>query len=575
MAPPRPSPPHVICLEEASMAIGSTDKIPLLSAGDHLRGSTYRANGWWQPKTLAAYLDEFASSAPDRVFVTDGSRSLTYADLQGEAYRFGAALRGLAVKPGDRVVVQLPNWAEFVVAYLALARIGAVLVPIMPIYRHSEVQYVLGHSEAVAVITCGTFRNFDYQQMYGDLRGACPLLRHLIVARGGETGDSVLAFDDLARRGSTDVPGADDLGPGAGPDEPHAVVYTSGTESRPKGCAHTWNSIGYNVRGLWQQTLRLTADDVMFMPSPVTHSTGLVLGVGVPLASGAALHLMDAWEPAEGLRRIEQYRCTASATATPFVQMALAAYDPDKNDVSTMRVWLCAGAPIPPAMVERVAAEWPECTLLPLWGCSEVMGGSVCSLDDPLSATSHSDGRAAFPGVELKILDSYSAEASPGVEGEICYRGPGRMLGYWGDPERTVAAIDEDGWYHTADLARMDEDGYVRITGRIKDIIIRGGSNISAREVEDHALTHPKVTAAAAIGVPDEVMGERVFLFVVASAAGEPSFEELVTYLKVERQIAPNKLPERFAVVAELPMTATGKIQKFELRRLALQHGQG
>jgi cyclohexanecarboxylate-CoA ligase/acyl-CoA synthetase len=556
------------------MSIGSTEKIPLLSPGDQMRGSRYRQQGWWQGKTLPGYLDDMVAAEPDKVFVTDGTRSLTYADLQGEAYRFGKGLLDLGVRPGDRVVVQLPNWAEFVVAYLGLTRIGAVLVPIMPIYRHNEVQYLLNHSEAVAVVTCGIFRNVNYEQMYRDLRGACPTVRNIIVARGGGSAGSVLAFDDLARPGATDLPGPAELGSGAAADAPHCIVYTSGTESRPKGCTHTWNSIGFSVRGLWQDALRLTSDDVMFTPSPVTHSTGLVLGVGAPLASGAALHLMDAWEPAEGLRRIQQYKCTVSGTATPFVQMALAAYDPAINDMSSMRVWLCAGAPIPPAMVERVANQWPGCTLLPLWGCSEVMGGSVCSLDDPLSATTTSDGKAAYPGVELKVIDADGGEAAHGVEGELCYRGPGRMLGYWSDPDRTAAAIDEDGWYHTADLARMNDHGYVRITGRIKDIIIRGGSNISAREIEDHALTHPKVAAAAAVGVPDEVMGERVFLFVTATPAGEPTFEELVTYLKVNRQIAPNKLPERFAVVPELPMTATGKIQKFELRRLALQHGQ-
>jgi acyl-coenzyme A synthetase/AMP-(fatty) acid ligase len=556
------------------MSIGSTDRVPPLSAGDRLRGNAYREKGWWQAKTLPSYLDEFAASSPDRVFVTDGIRSLTYAHLQGEAYRFGAALRRLGIDAGDRVVVQLPNWAEFVVTYLALARIGAVLVPIMPIYRHNEVRYVLNHSEAVAAVTCGVFRNVDYQQMYDDLRAACPSLRNVIVARGPGA-DGVLSFDDLSRPGATDLPDASDLGPGAAPDAPHAVVYTSGTESRPKGCTHTWYSIGYNVRGLYQATLRLTPDDVMFTPSPVTHSTGLVLGVGAPLAAGAGLHLMDVWEPVEGLRRIEQYQCTATATATPFVRMALAAYDPDKNDVSRLRVWLCAGAPIPPAMVEEVAERWPDCRLLPLWGCSEVMGGSVCSLDDTLAVTVNSDGRVAFPGVELKVVAVDGAPAAAGEEGELCYRGPGRMVGYWGDPERTNAAIDEDGWYHTADLARMDADGYVRITGRIKDIIIRGGSNISAREIEDHVITHPKVAAAAAVGVPDDVMGERLFLFVVPTDRGAPTFDEIVAYLKVAKQVAPNKLPEWVAVVAELPTTPTGKIQKFELRRLALQHRAG
>jgi cyclohexanecarboxylate-CoA ligase/acyl-CoA synthetase len=544
-------------------------KVPLLSAGDTERGASYREHGWWQAKTLPAYLNEFIASAPDRLFVTDGTCSLSYAQVGGQAYRLGAALRELGVGRGDRVVVQLPNWAEFVIAYLALARIGAVTVPVMPIYRHNEVEYVLRHSEAVAAITCESFRSVGYRQMYADLRAAAPDLRHVIVARdGGQDLGPALSFAALSRPDASDLPGADALGPEPDPGDPHCVVYTSGTESRPKGCAHTWNSIGYNVRGLWQDTMAITPDDVMFAPSPVTHSTGLVVGVGVPLASGAGLHLMDVWEPGEGLRRIEQYRCTATATATPFVRMALAAYDPQVHDVSSMRVWLCAGAPIPPATVTEVAERWPECRLLPLWGCSEVMTGSVCRLEDPLETTVSSDGRAAFNGIELKVIAPDGDLAPPGAEGEICYRGPGRMLGYWGDPERTAAAIDSGGWYHTADLARMDGSGYMRVTGRIKDIIIRGGANISAREIEDHVLTHPKVAAAAAVGVPDEVMGERMYLFVVASAAGTPTFSEIVAFLRDDKQLAPNKLPERFAVLDELPMTASGKIQKFELRRL-------
>ncbi|HCT78823.1 MAG TPA: cyclohexanecarboxylate-CoA ligase [Micromonosporaceae bacterium] len=548
------------------MSTGTT-KIPVLSDGDRQRAADYLRSGLWHDKPLTAYLDEFAQADPDRVFVTDGVRSLTYAQLRSEAYRLAASFRGLGVNTGDRVVVQLPNWAEFVTTYLALIRIGAVLVPIMPIYRHNEVQYLINHSEAIAVVTAGNFRNFDYQQMYRDLRGNCPSLKDIIVARGEAFPGSTIAFEDLVHPDRTELWEGEE----APADAPHAIVYTSGTEARPKGCCHTWHTIGFNVRGLSRDVLRVTAADVMFMPSPITHSTGLVLGVGVPLAAGAALHLMDAWEPNEGVRRMVQYGATMTATATPFVRMALDTYDKEEHDLSAMRVWLCAGAPIPPALVEEVSERLPGCRLLPVWGCSEVMAGTACSLDDPLSASINSDGRAALSGVELKIVTVEGREAAIGEEGEICYRGPGRMLGYWGAPERTAAAIDADGWYHTSDLARMAEGGYIRITGRIKDIIIRGGTNISAREIEDHVITHPKVAVAAAIGVPDEKLGERMCLFVVPAGDEAPTLAELSDYLKNEKQIATHKLPERLAVVDALPMTATGKIQKFELRRLALE----
>ncbi|MHA6758281.1 AMP-binding protein [Streptacidiphilus sp. PAMC 29251] len=542
---------------------------PAVGDPDRARAADYLAAGHWQDKPLTAYLDEAAQTTPERLYVTDGVRSLTYAEFRGEAYRLAAGLRRLGVRPGDRVAVQLPNWAEFAVAYLALARIGAVLVPIMPIYRRNEVQFVLDNSGAVLAITSGVFRGFDHQAMYAELREVCPALRQVVVVRADKTAEGVLAYAELARPGSDQMPDPSELGSPAAPDAPHVIVYTSGTESRPKGCCHTWYTIGYSARGLAGDVLKLTPDDVMFMPSPVTHSTGLVIGVGVPLIAGASVHLLDVWEPGEGLRRIKEYGCTVTATATPFVRMLLDAFDPEQHDVSSMRAWLCAGAPIPPAMVTEAASRLPACRLLPLWGCSEVMAGTTCRLEDPLSTTVSSDGRAAIDGIEVRIAAFGGTEAPLGEEGELLYRGPGLMRGYWENPQRTAAAIDDDGWYHTSDLARMSEGGYVRISGRTKDIIIRGGTNISAREIEDLLITHPKVRAASAVAIPDERLGERMFLFVVASAEGVPTLAELVDFLRHDKQIATHKLPEGFAVVDELPLTATGKIQKFQLRQLA------
>jgi cyclohexanecarboxylate-CoA ligase/acyl-CoA synthetase len=552
------------------MPPATPSELPILGLGDQARGDQYRASGYWHDKALTDYLDEAVAEAPDHLCITDGVRSLTYRDVQGEAYRLAATLRTLGVRTGERVAVQLPNWAEFTIAYLALARIGAVLVPIMPIYRSNEVEYVLQNSGAVVVITAGSFRKFDYQQMYAELRATCPDLRQVVIVRGTVGTEGSLAYEELARPGATDLPDGALLGSPAAPDAPHVIVYTSGTESRPKGCCHTWYTIGFSVRGLAREVLRMTPDDVMFMPSPITHSTGLVIGIGVPLVARASAHLMDVWDPEDALRRIKEFGCTVTATATPFVRMLLDTLDPDLHDVSSMRAWLCAGAPIPSAMVAEAAERLPDCRLLPVWGCSEVMAGTTCRLEDPLEATEHSDGRAAVTGVEIKVVTFGGVEAKLGEEGELLYRGPGRMIGYWGDPQRTDTAIDADGWYHTSDLARMSEGGYVRISGRSKDIIIRGGTNISAREVEDLLITHPKVNAAAAVAVPDERLGERMFLFVVAAdPAAVPTLGELVDFLRNDKKIANHKLPEGFALIDALPLTATGKIQKFQLRQLA------
>jgi cyclohexanecarboxylate-CoA ligase/acyl-CoA synthetase len=530
----------------------------------------FREAGWWQDGSLAASLDRWADECPDRRFVSDGVVELDYAGARARAYRFGLRLRELGVQSGDRVAVQLPNWAEFVVSYLAIARIGAVMVPIMMVYRHTEVAHVLRNSGAVAVVTTGQFRSFDHADMLRRLRAECPELRTLVIARA-EAQEGELSFDEACDvSASVAVPDAADLGPHPDPDHPHLIVYTSGTESTAKGCVHTWNTLDFSGRGLAHDVFRMTPEDVMFMPSPVAHATGLVVGILVPLVVGAETHLLDVWEPAEGLRRIAEYRCTATATATPFVRMALdAANEGTPPDVSSMRFWLCAGAPIPESLAREFGALFTNGHLVPLYGASEVMAATCCHLEDSLERMSGSDGSPALDGIEIKIVGPVGDEASPGEEGEICYWGPGAILGYWREPERSAAVIDGEGWHHMGDLGRADADGYIRVTGRLKDIIIRGGTNISAGEVEGHLMTHPQVAAVAVVAFPDERLGERACAVVVPVEGATPTLDDLTGYLRTERRIAPHKLPERLVLVDALPMTATGKVQKFRLRELA------
>lgn len=519
---------------------------------------------WWCDRHLSAYLDQWAVERPDAPFISDGVRSATYRDFREQAYSLARSLRRLGVGPGDRVVAQLPNWVEFAVAYAALTRIGAILVPMMPVYRYGEAKYVINHSEAVLAVICGTFHKFDHRQMFRDLRGVCPTLRHVVVTRAAAAGDE-LAFDDLT--GPVEGIGGDDqLPPVPSPDEVHLVVYTSGTESRPKGCAHTWNTFGFSARGLARDVFRMGPADKVFMPSPVAHSTGLLVGVAVPLVAGAQIDLLDGWDPNTALARIQQQHCTVTATATPFLRMTLDAYDPTRHDLSSMRAWLCAGAPIPPAMVDQAMEAFGACQLLPLYGCSEVLAATSCTLDDPASAIVSSDGRPALSGVEIRLASATSPAGPEETDGEILYRGPGCMLGYWNDPERTAAAIDPHNWYHSGDLAKPVGDGYLRVTGRIKDLVIRGGTNISAREVEEHLDAHPKVRASAVVGYPDARLGEKACAFVVAATDGPPTLAELAHFLRDERRIAVHKIPERLEIVGELPIGATGKVQKFQLR---------
>jgi cyclohexanecarboxylate-CoA ligase/acyl-CoA synthetase len=524
---------------------------------------SFYESGVWRSEVHSDLLDHWCRRQPQRVLVSDGYAELTYAELRGQAYRMAAALRRMGVEAGDRVVVQLPNWNEFAVTYAALARIGAVMVPMMTVYRHDEVAYIAGLTAARGIVTSGSFRKFDHLAMVREIRPQCPSLEFVLAVRT-DPGPGELAYTELTRpEAGTEVPAAVELGPPPSADDGHVCIFTSGTEARPKGCYHTFNTLRASLQHL-VETLRVSERDVAFMPSPVAHATGLVFGLGVPLLAGASTHLLDVWDPEVGLRRIQEYGCTYTATATPFVQMALQAFDPARNDLSSLRVWTCGGAPIPPSMVERMARVWPQCRILCLYGRSEVFVSTISSLEDPVEWSSSSDGRPP-PWVELAVLGLDGRTVPRGAEGEIVQRSPGAMLGYWHDRPRTAEAFDGEGWCHSGDLGRIDDRGCLRVTGRLKDIIIRGGTNISAREVEEHLLAHPAVREAAVVAMPDPVLGERACAF-VAPDGPPPTLEDLTTFLRVERRISVTKLPERLEIIEALPLTASGKVQKFQLR---------
>ena len=558
-----------IVATERETAMATTQPTALTAEGRYgaEAAAEFRERGWWRDGSAAALLDRWAAETPGRRFVSDGTTELDYATVRARAYGLAATLRRAGVRPGDRVVMQLPNWSEFVVGYLAVARLGAVLVPSMTINRSAEIGHVLRNSGAVAAITPGVFRGFDHAAMFRDLQKEIPELATLVVARG-EPLDGEIAFDEAV----TAVPEPDELGGHPDPDAAHVIVYTSGTESTAKGCVHTWNTLDFSATGLAYEVFRTGPDDVIFMPSPLAHATGLVVGVLGPLAVGAETHLLDVWEPHEGARRIEEYRCTATATATPFVRMLLDAQRTERRDLSSMRFWLCAGAPIPESLAVEFHEAFDGGVLMPLYGCSELLAVTCCHPGDSLERRAGSDGSAALDGVQVTLLGPDGEEVPTGAEGEICYRGPGAILGYWREPERTAATVDTEGWHHTGDLGRSDADGYLRVTGRLKDIIIRGGSNISAAEVEGYVARHPDVAQVAVVAYPDQRLGERACAVVVPQAGTEPTLEGVVGFLRQEG-IATQKLPERLLLVDELPMTATGKVQKFLLRDLVTESG--
>jgi cyclohexanecarboxylate-CoA ligase/acyl-CoA synthetase len=524
---------------------------------------SFYEKGVWRNEVLSDLVDKWSAKWPEKIVFSDGRNTVTYADFRGQAYRLAAALRRMGVEAGDRVLTQLPNWCEFAITYAALARIGAVMVPVGMVYRHDEITYITNHSGAKGIVATGAFRTFDHLAMIRQIRPQCPTVEFVLVARG-EAGPGEQVFTEVSQpEAGAAVPSAAELGPAPSPDAGHICLFTSGTESRPKGCYHTFNTFRASLEFL-TQAIGSAENDVAFMASPLSHAVGLVFGLGVPLLSGSSATLLDIWDPEVGLKRIQEYRCTSTASATPFLQTALDAYDPNRHDVSSLRTWTCGGAPIPPSVVERMSKAWPDCRLLSLYGRSEVFVSTMLSIEDPVEWALTSDGHSPA-WVELGVFDPDGRAVPQGTEGEIAQRSPGSMLGYWNDVQRTAAAFDKEGWCRSGDLGRIDANGCLRVTGRLKDIIIRGGFNISAREVEDNLLTHPNVKDVAVVSMPDAVLGERACAFVVPK--GEvPNLNDLITYLRVERRVSPTKFPERLEIIDALPITASGKVQKFQLR---------
>jgi acyl-coenzyme A synthetase/AMP-(fatty) acid ligase len=527
--------------------------------------ATYYAQGLWRDYTMGGLLEQQAADRPDKVFLTDATTSVTFGQLHDAALRLAAGLAGHGIGRGDRVAVQIPNWTEFAAICVALSRVGAVIVPIMPIYRREEVSYILESAQVKAVFTAGEFRKFDHARMLGDIRAAGSPLETIVVVRG-EAVPGTVGYADLIAAGApadAAVTGAG-LAPGPGPDDPFVIVFSSGTTSRPKGCLHTFNTMACGAR-LLGEAWEYSASDVQFGPSPVTHTTGLVTSILLPLVHGAGSHIMEVWEPRDGLERIAKFGCTGAVTATTFLQMLLNVYDPDVHDASSMRFWTSAGAPIPGSFVEAARRAIPNMAVLSLYGRTENVTTTLCALADDPARSVTSDGKA-LPGQEVRIIDQEGREVQRGEQGEIAYRGSMNSLEYIGQPEATAAMYTADGFSRSGDLGTMDGDGYVRVTGRLKDIVIRGGLNISVREVEDLLTAHPAVATVAVVGMPDEVMGERVCCYLVpASGAAPLTLTELKDYLLGEG-LAIQKVPERVEAVSELPMTATGKIQKHVLR---------
>ncbi len=525
------------------------------------------AQGFWPDRTINDELDACVAACPDKLALTavqaeSGTTTrFTYRELAAMADRVAVGLSKLGVVKNDIVACQLPNWWQFTVVYLACSRIGAVMNPLMHIFRERELSFMLQHGEAKVLIVPKVFRGFDYEQMVTALQPSLPALQHIVVV-GGSGANSFEAL--LSVPAWENEPDAREIltRHRPGPDNVTQVIYTSGTTGEPKGVMHTANTVMANIVP-YAQRLQLDAEDVVLMASPMAHQTGFMYGLIMPILLKASAVTLDIWEPLKAIDLIRAEQCSFTMASTPFLTDLAKNVAESGKTVPTLKTFLCAGAPIPGPLVEQARAVLGT-KIVSAWGMTENGAVTLIQLSDPDERAFTTDG-CPLPGVELKVVDFDGASLPAGQAGKLLVRSVSNFGGYLKRPH--LNGTDADGWFDTGDLARLDEQGYVRITGRSKDVIIRGGENIPVVEIEALLYRHPAIALAAVVAYPDERLGERACAVVVPKAGQTIDLPSIVDFMKAQK-VAMQYIPERLIVRDAMPSTPSGKIQKFKLREM-------
>jgi fatty-acyl-CoA synthase len=490
---------------------------------------------------------------------------LTYSELDARVDDLARGLLAIGVERRDRIGIWSPNSAEWVLVQYATARIGAVLVNLNPAYRTHEIEYALRQSECRLLLAATTYKSSNYVAMVEEVRPNLPLLE-LVVFLGTREWSDLLALASLVEPAALERREAD-----LQFDDPINIQYTSGTTGFPKGATlshHNLLNNGYFVG----EGCRYTALDRVCIPVPFYHCFGMVLGNLACTTHGAAIVIpAPTFDAAATLRTVQDERCTSLYGVPTMFIAELALPDFQRYDLSSLRTGIMAGSPCPVEVMKRCVSDMHMTEVTICYGMTETSPVSTQTLvDDPIDKRVGTVGRV-HPHVEVKIVDPETgAVVQRGRAGELCARGYIVMLGYWREPEKTADAIDTAGWMHTGDLATMDDEGYVNIVGRIKDMIIRGGENIYPREIEEFLYTHPDIVDVQVIGVPDEVYGEEVMAWVKLRPGAAHLDLEAVQQFCWNR-IAHYKIPRYVRVVDEFPMTVTGKVQKYVMRTQAIE----
>ncbi len=525
------------------------------------------ARGWWHDRTINDDLDACVATCPDKLALTavrvdSGEvRRFSYRELAALADRVAVGLARLGVGRNDVVAMQLPNWWQFSVLYLACSRIGAVLNPMMHIFRERELSFMLKHGEAKVLVVPKLFRGFDHEAMARSLQPSLPHLQRIVVVGGGGADDFEALLTEPAWENEPDAreiltrhrPGPDDI---------TQLIYTSGTTGEPKGVMHSANTVMANIVP-YAERLALGHDDVVLMASPMAHQTGFMYGLMMPIMLRASVVLQDQWEPKKAIELIRTERVSFTMASTPFLTDLTKTVQESGTAVPSLKTFLCAGAPIPGPLVEQ-ARKVLGTKIVSAWGMTENGAVTLIKLDDDDQLACTTDG-CPLPGVEVKVVGLDGQALPAGEVGKLLVRTCSNFGGYLHRPQ--LNGTDAQGWFDTGDLATLDVNGYIRISGRSKDVIIRGGENIPVFEIEALLYKHPSVAQVAIVAYADERLGERACAVVVPKAGQTLDLAGMVEFLKSQK-VAVQYIPERLIVRDAMPATPSGKIQKFKLREM-------
>ena len=522
---------------------------------------------------FATLFQERVQAHPDREMVVHGAGRLSYAEVDRQAAGLAASLAGLGVGPGDRLAVDLPNWPEWVVAFLAGARLGATVVPLDPALSFHEVKYQLRHSESRAVITPEVWHGTDYLELYEELLPDLPDLRHVITVGPEDlwTDDRFLQFEDLTSRGG-ETSGEGEAArrfsdtsraaASAADDAPLALLYTSGTMGKPKGVLLSHRNLVETAR-LSGEAMGLLDGDRVLGAVPFFHVFGVSTVVGT-IAFGGTIVLQERFEAGEALELLERERISVCHGVPTMFQLLMRDRTFAGRDLTALRTGVVAGAPVSPDLVRRIRA-W--CNVEIAYGLTET-GPTVCMTrpGDPAERREQTVGRP-LPGVEVKVVDLATGSLhGPEAVGELAVKGANVMLGYHRMPGETARAHGPEGYFLTGDLVMIDEAGAVQVVGRRKEMIIRGGNNVTPREVEDVLRTHPAVDDVCVVGVPNELLGELVCACVVPVEGAILTGDELKEFGR--DQLVDYKVPDLVRFFDAFPMTGSGKVKRMELARV-------